>query len=78
MCVCVCARTRVLMRVHEGKAGDVDLCGCEDYAELNDFNYQTASIEQSQAVVSVRRDSKTHTHIKYIQCSPLLSWIFLS
>lgn len=38
------------MRVHEGSCGDVDLCGYEAYAELNDFNYFTGSIEQSHAV----------------------------
>ena len=42
----VCAResARVFMqtRGHEGNCGDVDLYGCEAYAELNDFNYQTA------------------------------------
>lgn len=41
------------MHVHESNFVDVDLCGCEAYAELNDFNYQTASIEQSQAVALV-------------------------
>lgn len=49
--------------VFEGNSGDVDLCGCEAYAELNDFNYQTASIEQSQAVVFATRDSNPSSHI---------------
>ncbi len=59
----------VFVRVPEGSSGDVDLCGCEASAELNDFNYPTASIEQSQAVVLVCCDSSahinthTHTHI---------------
>lgn len=57
-CVCArqCARAQASVyepRAHESNLVDVDLCGCEAYAELNDFNYQTASIEQSQAVALV-------------------------
>lgn len=46
----VIARVFIALRVREANSGDVDLCGCEAYGELNDFNYQTASTEQSQAV----------------------------
>lgn len=38
----------------------MDLCGCEAYPELNDFNYHTASIEQSHAVVCFAITILTH------------------
>ena len=60
LCVFVCVCECECLCIHEGNSGDVDLCGCEAYAELNDFNYQTASIEQSQAFVSC--DSNPHTY----------------
>ena len=73
------------MRVCEGNSGDVDLCGCEAYAELNDFNYQTASIEQSQAVVLACCDSitrththTTHTHTRYILVQSSIVFIDLN
>lgn len=56
-------RVCVFVRIHEGNSGDVDSCGCAAYAELNDFNYQTASIEESQEVVMVCCDSVPHTLI---------------
>lgn len=59
-------RVFIAIRLHEGNSGDVDLCECEVYAELNDFNYHTATTEQSQAV---SRDNNPRTHmVLYIQC----------
>lgn len=65
--------------VDESGSADVDLCGCEAYPELNDFNYQTASIEQSQAVVCFVITELPHSQ-KWccVLKSFLFSFLFLS
>ena len=60
--------------VDGSSSADVDLCGCEAYPELNDFNYQTASIEQSQAVVCFVITELPHS--KTLLCADVFFFFF--
>ncbi len=74
MSVCACLGARVFVRVPEGSSGDVNLCGCEASAELNDFNYQPQlNNHRLWCWCVIATHTHTHTYGRSIfLCCPLL------